>query len=360
MKRNEPISLAFVGDVAPTCEYERSPQIFRDALVGIRSKAKPDTICCVNLECSFGSHMKSCMTHINSENTLACFETLKPVVVNVANNHIFDSGVDSFRSIYAILSKYNIPVVGVYKPDETFNIVELFGLRVAFVCRVAEGTNPKSWGSEGYFIHRLDPAELLATCELARKTADVLIVSVHWGAEYYTQPSPKQQELVRALIEEDVDIVWGHHAHVLQPRFLMNEKLVMYSLGNFVFGTPYPGHWPKASGKASLVLYDKGPAETKVTEICSSIGANGVPQWGDVKLLTHHRNSPRKISGIVAGMGWTLRRFYMEFFWFGARRLWKYLRRDTPYDGQKNLGAKGLGRSLQIRLKRILRPGLDE
>ena len=62
-----------------------------------------------------------------------------------------------------------------------------------------------------------------------------MIVAVHWGLERDTCPSNDQRLLARQLLDAGADAIIGHHPHVLQPVELVGDKLVAYSLGNFVW-----------------------------------------------------------------------------------------------------------------------------
>ncbi|WP_252311941.1 CapA family protein [Sinobaca sp. H24] len=70
---------------------------------------------------------------------------------------------------------------------------------------------------------------------------DVLMVNMHWGTEYERLPNEEQKEMAAFLADEEVDVVIGHHPHVLQPIESVkgkkgNQTLVYYSLGNFYTG----------------------------------------------------------------------------------------------------------------------------
>ena len=64
---------------------------------------------------------------------------------------------------------------------------------------------------------------------------NILIVSMHWGEEYKLINSPAQQKLAHRLIEAGADLIIGHHPHVVQNIEKYQEKLIFYSLGNFIF-----------------------------------------------------------------------------------------------------------------------------
>ncbi|GHV84269.1 hypothetical protein AGMMS50212_16090 [Spirochaetia bacterium] len=62
---------------------------------------------------------------------------------------------------------------------------------------------------------------------------------MHWGNEYEHNPTKRQEELALFLAEHKVDLVIGHHPHVVQPVRLIERKdggstLVYFSLGNFI------------------------------------------------------------------------------------------------------------------------------
>ena len=86
----------------------------------------------------------------------------------------------------------------------------------------------------------LDSSRLLAACSAAAARSDIVIVSLHWGVEYSAQPSQAQRNLAQALADVGVDVLWGHHPHVLQPMEWVtsssgdHQMLAMYSLGNLL------------------------------------------------------------------------------------------------------------------------------
>lgn len=86
----------------------------------------------------------------------------------------------------------------------------------------------------------LDMAALLASVADLKAKSDVLIVSLHWGVEYAGKPTPFQRDQARQLANVGVDVLWGHHPHVLQPAEWVesvdgsHHMLALYSLGNLL------------------------------------------------------------------------------------------------------------------------------
>lgn len=66
-------------------------------------------------------------------------------------------------------------------------------------------------------------------------TTDWVIVNIHWGAEYEHQFNKIQQKTAHNLIDAGADIIIGHHPHVVQGIEAYKNKLIFYSLGNFIF-----------------------------------------------------------------------------------------------------------------------------
>lgn len=65
--------------------------------------------------------------------------------------------------------------------------------------------------------------------------ADFVVVSMHWGNEYWTDPTEEQRQMAADLLESDaVDLILGTHVHVIQPCEKINGKYVIYGLGNFL------------------------------------------------------------------------------------------------------------------------------
>ena len=84
----------------------------------------------------------------------------------------------------------------------------------------------------------VDPDELAQfrnDVRLAKAQCDLLIVSCHWGISSSSETQDYQREIARAAAEEGVDLVFGHHPHVIHGAEFVDGMPVFYSLGNFAF-----------------------------------------------------------------------------------------------------------------------------
>jgi poly-gamma-glutamate synthesis protein (capsule biosynthesis protein) len=93
-----------------------------------------------------------------------------------------------------------------------------------------------------------DPDRIEEEVCAARKQADVVIVSLHWGIEYARQPQESQRRIAHSLIDAGAALVIGHHPHTPQPVERHRHGLIAYSLGNFVFDAAGEG------GRHGLIL----------------------------------------------------------------------------------------------------------
>ncbi len=74
-----------------------------------------------------------------------------------------------------------------------------------------------------------------AAIESLRSRCDLVVVQMHSGFQYQEVPSESLRRNARSAIDAGADIVICHHPHVLQSVEWYRDKLIAYSLGNFVF-----------------------------------------------------------------------------------------------------------------------------
>mgnify|MGYP000014396250 CR=1 FL=1 len=162
-------------------------------------------------------------------------------LISLANNHTLDRGE---RAVINSVNYWNSQDVihsgSVLDPDESqVKIFEKKGIKFAFVA-YTYGTNgiPHPDGKT-YLANVYSDAKASRDLKYVRDIVDVIIVSMHWGEEYRDYPNEEQIRQARHLSSLGVDIIIGHHPHVIQPvELLENEDgrktFVMYSLGNFL------------------------------------------------------------------------------------------------------------------------------
>jgi gamma-polyglutamate biosynthesis protein CapA len=158
-------------------------------------------------------------------------------VVSFANNHCMEHGPEAFWDTVHMLRGQNIQVAGLSLPSGSCKPVEM-SIRGCNVLLLSYSLCPENYynGSTVPYAHQQDFESVIADVKSFHGQADLLFVSLHWGYEYVDYPSPKQVHLAHRLIDEaGVNLIIGHHPHVLQAIERYKNALIVYSLGNFVF-----------------------------------------------------------------------------------------------------------------------------
>lgn len=156
------------------------------------------------------------------------------------SNHSLDDGWDGVSRTLDAMDERGLLHVGTARSAEEAERPTIFTTDAGVKVAVVEGT----YGTNGiplpegkpWAVADIDPDRLLARAHDAREAgADIVMVAVHGGEEYQTEPNQQQTDLAEKLTaSDDVDLVYGHHAHVVQPITQVNGTWVAYGLGNLV------------------------------------------------------------------------------------------------------------------------------
>jgi hypothetical protein len=161
-------------------------------------------------------------------------------VVNLANNHALDYGVEALFETIAEAEAAGLRVVGAGRDaDDAYApvVIDVAGQRVAVVglSRVLPVIAWAATSSRPGLASAYDEAAAVAAVRAAEQLADWVVVTIHWGTELADCPVKHQLRLAERLTAAGADVVVGHHPHVLQPIDTVNGAPVAYSLGNLVF-----------------------------------------------------------------------------------------------------------------------------
>ncbi|MBU5439246.1 CapA family protein [Tissierella sp. MSJ-40] len=165
-------------------------------------------------------------------------------VVTLANNHTLDFGYEGLLDTLRHLDKYEIQHAGGGKNKKEAiegTIIERNGLKIGVLSfsRVVPDVRWYATSKRAGIVGAYDPhiEEVLNRVKEMKEEADIVILSVHWGIERSTVPRKQEIQLARKAIDAGADIIMGHHPHVLQGIEIYKGKPIIYSLGNFVFGS---------------------------------------------------------------------------------------------------------------------------
>ncbi|PKP61716.1 poly-gamma-glutamate biosynthesis protein [Candidatus Atribacteria bacterium HGW-Atribacteria-1] len=154
-------------------------------------------------------------------------------ILNIANNHIMDLGIEGFNETLKVLTKNNINFIGARnKFERNYLIVEKQGIKSSFLSYTEDGF---SLPEKNVWINKLEPKDIIRDIFFVKQQCDLIIVSLHWGIENVFYPSPQQIDLAHKIIDSGATIILGHHPHVIQGIERYKNGLIAYSLGNFQF-----------------------------------------------------------------------------------------------------------------------------
>ncbi len=248
----EVVKLTFAGDLmAHDINFRTEP--LTDIYKGVSDTLLEDDLSFVNLEFpvdddreqssypSFNVHSTYIEAAIDSG-----FD-----IFSLGNNHTNDFGLKSLQKTVANMKKFErekmITYSGVFDDDFKFKTqtIQIGELKIGFIAVTQFNNN--YWNKEGAKrVYKVDykleeeSSDFLSYIESIDNDFDCLVLSYHGGEEYKPKPSLERLEFFDKLIIAGVDILWGHHPHVLQPWKLIEgengDKLIMYSMGNFISG----------------------------------------------------------------------------------------------------------------------------
>lgn len=151
-------------------------------------------------------------------------------MVNSVNNHCMDFHRDGYQDTLDVLTEAGVEYFGTIYPwqedgYDDLAVKEIDGIRFGFM-----GFSYPSESDQKRIANRVKILK-------EEKGCDVVIVSLHWGRETHATPTAGQVAYAKEAINAGADVIWGHHPHVLQPIMFYKGKPIMFSTGNFTFGT---------------------------------------------------------------------------------------------------------------------------
>ncbi|MDY6933364.1 MAG: CapA family protein [Spirochaetota bacterium] len=160
--------------------------------------------------------------------------------VSLANNHVNDFGEVALINTMTNLYNNGISFTGAGMDIGSAHLpisVEIRDIRLA-IFAYSTIAYPESFSADSSpGVARADIDFIREDIKNYARYNDFIIVSIHWGREYSDFPTRHQIELAHAIIDSGVDVIIGHHPHVYQGIEIYNGKPIVYSLGNFIFGS---------------------------------------------------------------------------------------------------------------------------
>lgn len=237
--------IAFTGDMGFSSKYFRGTYDKE----GLLDEEIINYLCdsdytVVNVEGCIGNGVSTASKPLVHANPPECVDFLKKINGNIwalANNHIADCGREGIESTLNIAAENGIQTVGIglnLAQAEKPIIIENDGSDIGIIAVTEEETPQATENTEGSVSWNNNKKISQMIAEVKTKCRWCVVV-VHSGAEFCQLIPPSARKQYKKYLEFGADIVVGHHPHVVQNYEKIGDKIIFYSLGNFIFDTDY-------------------------------------------------------------------------------------------------------------------------
>ncbi|WP_257349612.1 CapA family protein [Pseudalkalibacillus decolorationis] len=220
---------------------------FRPMFEKVKPYLKTADITMANQETMIGGTEIGVSTYPSFNSPFEVGDALKDAgvdIVTIANNHTLDRGEKAIQNALEHWETIDMMYTGAYRSPEDkarLRMIEKNEIVFSFLS-YTYGTNgiPVPEGKP-YLVNLIDLDIIKSDIEKAKSKSDVVVVSLHFGAEYIRIPNDEQKFVANEVAMAGADIIIGHHPHVLQPPAWIEQPdgsrtFVAYSLGNFLSG----------------------------------------------------------------------------------------------------------------------------
>lgn len=267
--------ISFTGDMnfddrIGTMQYLKQNGLSAALSNDVRELMAESDILMINNECTYSTRGEplqgKAYTFRSDPANVSILKELGVDIAGIANNHVCDYGLDALSDTIQTLDEAGIPNVGAGNNLEEAKRPWYFvanGRKIAFVAatqieRTYNYTKEATDTTPGV-LKTLNPDKYVEVIREAREHSDYVIAFVHWGTEGTNYYEADQTALAIRFAEAGADAIIGGHTHCLQGISYVEDVPVIYSLGNFWFGsTPTDGVNKKDTAIAQVIIRADG------------------------------------------------------------------------------------------------------
>lgn len=237
--------IAFTGDLGFSSKYFRGTYDKEDLLDKTLVDYLSDTDhTVVNVEGCVSDTSPSASKPLLHANPPECLPFLRKINGNIwalANNHITDCGREGVESTLRIAKENGIQTVGVglnMEQAERPIIIKNDGADIGIIAVTHEATEQAAEDSAGCVLWKNDD-KISEMISKVKESCRWCVIIVHSGPEFCHLMPRNVRKQYKKYLKFGADIVIGHHPHVVENYEKIGDKIIFYSLGNFIFDTDY-------------------------------------------------------------------------------------------------------------------------
>lgn len=236
-------SIVFTGDIAFTKYFGALTDEHRVLSDRVGEYLRSADYCVGNIEGPIMTRDADNTREFNHCSTPLCVDVLDQAHINIwnlANNHMLDFGERGLRSTQELAAAHQCATIGAgMDADAAAEPVWIDAAGGIGIFAVSYTPKYPEDGTAGACLHWDDLTRIQNTVARIKETCRWCIMVVHGGDEFASMPMPDVRQRYLGYLELGVDILVGHHPHVVQNYETVGEKVIFYSLGNFIFDTDY-------------------------------------------------------------------------------------------------------------------------
>ncbi|MBY5161970.1 CapA family protein [Salsipaludibacter albus] len=302
-----PVTVAFAGDVLPHARVNDRAAVpgggwdFTPLLDPVRPVLERADLALCHLEVPIAPAGQSVTAYPSFGAPAALVDGIAAAGwdgCSLASNHSLDRGVRGVTTTLEAFDRVGLGHAGTARSRAEGGSITRYdvdGVRIAHLAYTYGLNGYRIPADAPWTVATIEPARIERDAARAAGAADVVVVSLHWGAEGVHAPTADQRDLLDVLLpSDDIDLVVGHHAHVVQPVEHVDGTWVLFGLGNHLSNQVADD---ERDGLLAIVTF--GPDDDGGWEVS---GIEAVPTWVD---RDTHRVLPTtaEVADITDGLG---------------------------------------------------------
>ena len=227
--------------------------------------------------------------------------------LNLSNNHIYDHGIQGLKTTISSLEKSKIDSggAGLNLKDACKPFTKKIKGKVITIFSYSEHEFNIATKDNGG-ANPLDLMDFIEKINIFKKKSDLIILLFSGGRESYPLPTPNQQKLCRFFASQGVDIIICQHSHIGGVYEVINDKLIVYGQGNFLFDptplNPRSFDWFYKGYLVKIKFFDKNKFDFHFTPFVSNsynnrnkIGINKMDNLERMKYISNIESLSQKM-----------------------------------------------------------------
>ncbi|MBR2786186.1 MAG: CapA family protein [Clostridia bacterium] len=243
-EKNNDLSVVFTGDIAFS-GYFKEKYADNEVVSSEIVKFMNDSDHVVaNIECPITDRKidsDRALNHVMNPKVVDLLQSMGIDIWNIGNNHVLDCKLDGLKDTLECSQKANVRTIGagINKREAEKTLIIGNEVKVGIISVVKEWNHLKSNSNAPGCIYFTDYETIKKQVEYLRPKVNYIVAIVHGGDEFASMPMPYDRKNYIKLLDFGIDIIVAHHPHVVQNYEIIKDKIIFYSLGNFIFDTDY-------------------------------------------------------------------------------------------------------------------------